>query len=157
MSLSLRAPARGSASGTRTGTAPVPVKAENSTIAGNTGVTSEAGGIAIGLGTTASFVNSTITGNTGMGGTVGGLVTRADAGAVVLSNTTIGGNTDGTNPDCAGPLADGPGGHNLIGNIGTGTATGACSGLANGVNGDQKRKAAARGCDVGAYDSGGAS
>jgi len=33
----------------------------------------------------------------------------------------------------AGKLADGPGGHNLIGNIGTGTATGACSGLANGA------------------------
>ena len=30
-----------------------------------------------------------------------------------------------------------PTGHNLIGNIGTGTGTGACSGLTNGVNGDQ--------------------
>ena len=48
-----------------------------------------------------------------------------------------GGNTGSANPDCQGHLADGPGGHNLIGNIGTGTGTGACSGLANGVNGDQ--------------------
>ena len=32
------------------------------------------------------------------------------------------------------PAGDVTGGHNLIGNIGTGTATGACSGLANGVN-----------------------
>jgi len=80
------------------------------------------------------------------------------------------------NPDCAGKLAEGPGGHNLIGTIGTGTATGACSGLANGVNGDQvsvpagllplaskdqcgdSRNATTRGsCDIGAYDTGGAS
>jgi len=53
------------------------------------------------------------------------------AGSVVLSNTIIGGNTGGANPGCAGKLADGPGGHNLIGNIGTGTATGACSGRVN--------------------------
>jgi hypothetical protein len=65
------------------------------------------------------------------------------AGPVALSNTIIGGNTGGANPDCAGNLADGPGGHNLIGNIGTGTATGACSGLANGVDGDQVRVPAA--------------
>jgi hypothetical protein len=35
------------------------------------------------------------------------------------------------------PATARPGRHNLIGKIGTGTATGACSGLANGVNGDQ--------------------
>jgi hypothetical protein len=93
---------------------------------------------------------------------------------------SIGGNTRGTNPECAGPLADGPGGHNLIGNTGTGTGTGACSGLANGVNGDpaigtgnattceqapindtdqrgHSRNATTRGgCDIGAYDTGGA-
>ena len=56
----------------------------------------------------------------------------------------------------AGKLANGPGGHKLIGNIGTGTATGACSGLTNGVNGD--RNATTRGrCDIGVYDTGGAS
>ncbi len=70
-------------------------------------------------------------------GTTGGLFTAAGAGAVVLSNTIIGGNGGGGDPDCSGHLADGPGGHNLIGNIGTGTGTGACSGLTNGVNGDQ--------------------
>jgi hypothetical protein len=35
------------------------------------------------------------------------------------------------------PRRPGASRHNLIGNIGTGTGTGACSGLANGVNGDQ--------------------
>jgi hypothetical protein len=53
-----------------------------------------------------------------------------DAGATVtLTGVTLNG---GTSPDCAGPLADGPGGHNLIGDVGTGTGTGACSGLTNG-------------------------
>jgi hypothetical protein len=120
-------PGAGISSGTGTGTGPVSLTAENSTIAGNTGVTSQAGGIDIGTGTTATFINTTIAGNQA----------GAGAGSAVLSNTIIGGNTGGTNPDCAGKLADGPGGHNLIGNIGTGTGTGACSGLTNGVNGDQ--------------------
>ena len=130
-------PGGGISSGTGTGTGPVSLTVENSTIASNTGVTSQAGGVDIGLGTTARFINATITGNQSDGGAVGGLASSASAGSVVLSNTLIGGNTGGANPDCAGKLADGPGGHNLIGNIGTGTATGACSGLANSVNGDQ--------------------
>jgi hypothetical protein len=68
--------------------------------------------------------------------TTAALTVGAGAGAVVLSNTIIGGNAGDGNPDCSGDLADGPGGHNLIGNIGTGTGTGACSGLTNGINGD---------------------
>jgi hypothetical protein len=123
---------------TGTGTGAVSLTVENSTIAGNNAVEGEVGGVYTGLGTTAKFINATITGNQGEGsGTTGGLFTAAGAGAVVLSNTIIGGNAGGGNPDCSGHLADGPGGHNLIGNIGTGTGTGACSGLTNGVNGDQ--------------------
>jgi len=53
---------------------------------------------------------------------------------VTLSNTLLAANTLGagaSDPDCAGALTDGPGGHNLLGNnVG-------CSGLTNGVNGDQ--------------------
>jgi hypothetical protein len=69
-------------------------------------------------------------------GTVGHNVTiSAQSGAtartVAVDETTAALTVD------AGKLADGPGGHNLIGNIGTGTGTGACSGLTNGVNGDQ--------------------
>ena len=118
-----------------------------------------------------------------------------------LSNTIVAGNTGSSAPDCNGVLSDGPGGHNLIGNTGT-----SCTGLANGVNGDQlnvaaglqplasnggptntaaltagspaigaadaatceqapingkdqrgdTRNATTRGCDIGAYDTGGA-
>jgi hypothetical protein len=149
MSTPLRAPARrpgapppdtgigaGITSDTGTGIGPVSLAVENSTIADNTGVEGQAGGVYAGLGTTATFINATITGNQ-TAGDVGGLLSAAGAGQVALSNTLIGGNTGSANPDCQGHLADGPGGHNLIGNVGTGTGTGACSGLTNGVNGDQ--------------------
>ena len=69
----------------------------------------------------------------------------------------------------APPAHDVTGGHNLIGNIGTGTATGACSGLANGAvtceqapiankdqRGDSRNATTRGGYGSGAYDTGGA-
>jgi hypothetical protein len=102
----------------------------NSTIAGNSGGTT-VGGVNLSPGTSGTFVNSTIAGNQNSGG-IGGLQVWPGATAT-LSNTIIAGNTGGSQfPDCHGVLADGPGGHNLIGNPSTG-----CMGLTNGVNGDQ--------------------
>ena len=102
------------------------LKVNNSTIAGNSGGTGAAGvDVSRGYGT---FINSTIADN--QGSSVGGLL-AVNAGSVVLSNTIVAGNTGSLSPDCEATLADGPGGHNLIGN-----ATG-CRGLTNGVNGDQ--------------------
>jgi hypothetical protein len=99
----------------------------NSTIANNL-AGSTVGGVDLNPGAIGTFVNSTITGN--QDAPVGGLQVWAGASAT-LSNTIIAGNTGDSYSDCHGVLTDGSGGHNLIGN-----ATG-CTGLANGVNGDQ--------------------
>lgn len=62
---------------------------------------------------------------------------------IVLSNTLIAGNTssNGTTTvpsDCEGTFTDGFGGGNLIGSLNSGVSVGQrCSGLTNGVNGDQ--------------------
>jgi hypothetical protein len=101
--------------------------ADNSTIANNL-AGSTVGGIDLNPGTSATFVNSTITGN--QDSPIGGLQVWPGASAT-LSNTIIARNSGDTAPDCHGTLTNGPGGHNLIGN-----AT-ICTGLANGVNGDQ--------------------
>src|SRR5689334_8506654 len=79
-----------------------------------------------------ALTNDTITGNGGT--TTGGISTPAGVTTVSASNTLVAGNTAPgnatTGPDCVGPIADAPGGHNLIGD---GTK---CSGVSNGVNGD---------------------
>ena len=83
-----------------------------------------------------TLTRDSITGSPATGG-IENSSAGASAARLTLNGTTVSGNVGGGNPDCSGHLADGPGGHNLIGNIGTGTGTGACSGLTNGVNGDQ--------------------
>ncbi len=106
----------------------------NSTIANNFAQTL-GGGVAVldaTAGSSASIVNSTITGNSAQAG--GGGIYAASA--VDLANTIVAGNTtrNGTWIDCqaaGGPIADGPGGHNLIGS-GSG-----CPQFLDGVDGDR--------------------
>jgi hypothetical protein len=114
-------------------TGAVSLKIANSTIADNVSLT-DGGGVTVTAATAGSstaITNTTITGNSASGG--GGIYVSAPT---TLSNTIIAANSGRTNPDClvstsgANPLADGPGGHNLIGD-GTG-----CIGLTPGTNND---------------------
>ncbi len=119
-------------------TGPLTLTVANSTIAGNYAQTG-GGGIAVlnsSPGSSASIVNTTITNNSAQQG-VGGLYSSS---GVSLDNTIIATNTVrvGSTSDCQGPttagtptVADGPAGHNLIGN-GTG-----CPTLQDGTNHDQ--------------------
>jgi Domain of unknown function DUF11/Bacterial Ig domain len=115
-----------------TGTGPFPtVAVANSTIADNTSI-GQGGGINMGA-NALTLTNDTIVDNHA-GGSFGGGGVYNPAGpgpAIVASNTLIAGNTAaGGGPDCQGVIADGPGGHNLIGD-----PTG-CSGLTDGQDGD---------------------
>jgi IPT/TIG domain len=110
----------------------------NTTIADNPGTETDqaAGGIYADTLTpgAVNLINDTITHNSGASD--GGLdvsVAPARGAAVIASNTVIAGNTmaSGTGPDCSGKIADGAGGHNLIGN------NTSCTGLTNATNGDQ--------------------
>jgi hypothetical protein len=101
----------------------------NSTIGSNSAFQG-GGGLYVGAADAASLTNVTIAGNEG-GSSAGGILT-ATPGLVKLSNTLIGDNWATSTPsDCGGTLADGPGGHNLIG------VSAGCSGLANGTDGDR--------------------
>jgi hypothetical protein len=112
----------------------------NSTIDGNAGQ-SDAGGlyvIARSITVPAvTLVGDTITGNSG-DSDAGGVASPSSL--MVVSNTVIAANTSdfpgAVATDCEGRLADGPGGHNLIGD-GSG-----CTALANGMNGDHVGTAA---------------
>ncbi len=130
------------AGATATGT----ITVENSTIAGNTALfngggiwlTTQLGTLATG---TATLVNTTVADNNAGGG-VGGIGAQFNRTFFTLSNTLLAGNTSTGSTtvasDCRGVLADGPGGGNLIGSTTSGAIAGQpCSGLANGVNGDQ--------------------
>jgi hypothetical protein len=121
----------------------------NSTIADNTTSTSlgqaSGAGITVASGDSSQLIliNDTITDNhagrpgAGGAGIGGGIYDPVPAGGgaaapIVVSNTLIAGNTANTaGPDCSGKLADGSGGHNLLGN------PGGCSGLTDGTNGDR--------------------
>jgi hypothetical protein len=119
--------------------APLQVSLVNSTVTGNT-ATFLGGGLFVRGSvnpTAVSLVNSTVSGNSVLSGGRGGGITAALA-TVDLSNTIVAGNTDpgssATYEDCyaeGASFADGPGGHNLLGDIG------GCTGLAAGVNGDK--------------------
>jgi hypothetical protein len=115
-----------------TGTGPFPtVAVANSTIADNTSI-GEGGGINMGA-NALTLTNDTIVDNHANGSFGGGgIYNPAGPGpAIVASNTLIAGNTSaGGGPDCQGAIADGPGGHDLIGD-----PTG-CSGLTDGEDGD---------------------
>jgi hypothetical protein len=119
---------------------PLQVSLVNSTVSGNT---AEFLGGGLYLSDLAAppalvtLVNSTISGNSVQSGGLGGGITARGV-AVSLSNTILAGNTApgsaSTYQDCdarGGSLADGPGGHNLIGVIA------GCTGLVAGVNGDK--------------------
>jgi predicted outer membrane repeat protein len=97
----------------------------NSTISGNSATSNGGSGGGILSAGTLTLSNSTISGNSASA--FGGGIDSA--GRLTLSNTILAGNNAGTGPDCSGSLTSG--GYNLVG-IGDG-----CSGLTNGVNGDQ--------------------
>jgi hypothetical protein len=114
-------------------TADPSVTVDNSTITGNSAFDA-GGGLAVqGLSSTTTLVNSTVAGNASLGGAGGGGIYDNGAATVKVSNTIIAANTSTGNlgPDCVSSLADGPGGHNLLGNNTN------CSGLTNLTNGDQ--------------------
>jgi len=96
----------------------------NSTISGNSAQVG--GGIYTSVGSTVTLANSTISGNSAYHD--GGIYNE---GAVTLTGTILAQNTASMAPDCGGTLTGGPGGHNLLGDNSD------CSGLTNGVNGDQ--------------------
>jgi hypothetical protein len=127
----------------------------NNTLSGNSA--GSGGGIAIGSPGTATLVNSTVNGNTarwyGGGGiyndgtlTVtnstlsgnttanaansGGGIDNLYGATLTLANTVVAGNTATIGPDCIGGSLT-SGGYNLLG------ISDGCSGLTNGVNGDQ--------------------
>jgi hypothetical protein len=103
----------------------------NSTISGNT---AQSGGGGIYTYAAVTFINSTVSNNSASGAGGGIAANSASAASTTLSNTLVAGNhtpITPASPDCSGTLADGSGGHNLVG-----TSAG-CSGLVNGQNGDQ--------------------
>jgi IPT/TIG domain len=118
---------------------PLQVSLVNSTVTGNT-AGALGGGLFVGNGgnpTLVSLVNSTVSGNSVLTGGRGGGIAAVVA-TVNLSNTILAGNTapgrSSTSQDCVaqgGLFADGPGRHNLLGDIA------GCTGLAVGVNGDK--------------------
>lgn len=122
----------GGVSSTLNGGASAILTVINGTISGNTTNSGNGGGIRIGYATPGSTVvnlrNVTVTKNSNPNGLGGGIWDAR--GSVSLKNTIVAGNQDaGGSPDCGGALVSL--GNNLIGN-GSG-----CSGLTNGVNGDQ--------------------
>ena len=131
-------PGAGIFSGVQSGGLPLPtVSVSDSTISDNT---NQAGtsGLGAGIATNGmgqiTLLSSTITDNHVIGsiGKGAGIYDPFTGGTspISASNTIIAGSTAATNPDCSGRLADGPGGHNLIG-----IAIG-CTGPTDGVNGD---------------------
>jgi len=102
----------------------------NSTIADNALTAGEGAGAIYTSSTQAdgvSLIADTITGNQGQ--QAGGVYTPTNNGnpVIQLSNTVVAANVG---PDCHGLIADGPGGHNLLGN------STYCTGLTNNTNGD---------------------
>jgi hypothetical protein len=116
---------------------PPRVMVTNSTIAANL----DGGGAgAINASATQAAVvmltNDTITANEGVAGGISDTV-GDPVPPVILTNTVLAGNISVNNdqttafPDCSGTLADGPGGHNLLGD------NNKCAGLTDSTNGDQ--------------------
>ena len=102
----------------------------NSTFSGNE-AGPVGGAVSINAGGTLSIASSTIVDNIARSG--GGLSSGLPASDAVLRNTIFAGNTDSDNglePDCSGEFSST--GYNLVGILGT-----FCSGLTDGVNGDQ--------------------
>jgi hypothetical protein len=111
------------------------VTVQNSTLADNAGTLgTPAGAIYTNeiLAGAIALTNDTIANNSGTAG--GGISTPVGFTPVIATNTIVAANTASdhasSGPDCLGPIADGPGGHNLIGDNTN------CSGVSNGVNGD---------------------
>ncbi|HET7049325.1 MAG TPA: choice-of-anchor Q domain-containing protein [Solirubrobacteraceae bacterium] len=111
------------------------VTVQNSTIADNAGTLgTPAGAIYTNeiLAGAIALTNDTIADNSGTA--AGGISTPVGFTPVIATNTIVAANTASdhasSGADCLGPIADGPGGHNLIGDNTN------CSGVSNGVNGD---------------------
>lgn len=105
----------------------------NSTIADNALTGGQGAGAIYSSATQAggvSLIADTITGN--QGPEAGGVYTSTNNGnpVIQLSNTVVAGNTSNLGPDCYGSIADGPGGHNLLGDSTD------CTGLTNNTNDD---------------------
>ena len=95
------------------------VTVANTTIADNASTGTGQGGGIFPISTVLTLENVTITGNHASGFFGGGGIYVPAGGAsntVLMSNTLIAGNTaDHMGTDCQGPLGDGPGKHNVIG------------------------------------------
>ena len=111
------------------------VTVQNSTIADNAGTLgTPAGAIYTNeiLAGAIALTNDTIVDNSGTA--TGGISAPAGFTPVIAGNTIVAANTASggasAGPDCVGPIADAPGGHNLIGDNAN------CTGVSNGVNGD---------------------
>jgi fibronectin-binding autotransporter adhesin len=137
MSAPPRAPARaGTSSGTGTGA--MSLTAENSTIAGNTGVTSQAGGIDIGTGTGTGACSGLING-------VNGDQVNVPSGLPPPAS-----NGGPTNTAALAPTSPA---------IGAGNPTTCAQAPISGKDqrGHSRNATTRGGCDIGAYDTGGAS
>ncbi len=126
-----------SAAGISATGAPAPVvTVQNSTIADNDASFGSSAGAIYTLGGASGEV--TLTGDTivdNSGVAAGGIeAVGASSAPVLLSNTIVEGNTAAPGPntgtDCLGTIGDGPGGHNLVGDMTD------CHGVTNGLDGD---------------------